>query len=128
MPRQPQLAAPDTLQQVLGRVIARTPLFRDVGDRADCLARLATLAETGAFTVYACNGGPCIRRLLASIPHYRPLRSPRECAASRAIKLSRTRSWWERMRRAIPQTLSGCSPRGRLDTAGGAKTWQHRRP
>jgi hypothetical protein len=82
MPRQPQLAAPDTLQQVLGRVIARTPLFRDVGDRADCLARLATLAETGAFTVYACNGGRCIRRLLASIPHFRPPVPSRVCRES----------------------------------------------
>jgi hypothetical protein len=79
MPRQPRLDAPDTLHQVLGRGIVRTPPFRDTGDRADCFACLASLAEAGAFTVYACNGGPCILRLLASIPHYRLPVTSRVC-------------------------------------------------
>jgi hypothetical protein len=38
---------------VLGRGIERTAIFRDDGDRADFVGRLATLAEGGALTVYA---------------------------------------------------------------------------
>ena len=53
MPRQPRVDAPDTLHQVMVRGIERTTLFRDDGDRADFLARLAALAEAGALTVYA---------------------------------------------------------------------------
>jgi hypothetical protein len=54
-------------------------------------------------------------------PPLSPPGSPRECAASRAIKSPRTRSLRKRTRRSIPETLSGCSPEGRLDTAGGAE-------
>jgi hypothetical protein len=36
------------------------------------------------------------------------------------MKSVRTRSWRKRTRRALPQTLSECSPGGRLDTAAGA--------
>jgi REP element-mobilizing transposase RayT len=53
MPRQPRLDAPDTLHHVMVRGIERTPRVREDGDRADFLARLASLAEAGALTVYA---------------------------------------------------------------------------
>jgi hypothetical protein len=45
MPRHARLDAPDTLHQVRVRGIERTALFRDHPDRADCVARLAALAE-----------------------------------------------------------------------------------
>ena len=61
MPRQPRLDAPDTLHHVMVRGIERTTLFRDDGDRADFLARLAALAEAGALTVY-----PSLRALARS--------------------------------------------------------------
>ncbi|MFA5028549.1 MAG: transposase [Candidatus Methylomirabilota bacterium] len=53
MPRQPRLDAPETLHHVMVRGIERTAVFRDDIDRADFLARLAALAESGALTVYA---------------------------------------------------------------------------
>ncbi|MBP2671496.1 MAG: transposase of ISPca5, Tnp [candidate division NC10 bacterium] len=53
MPRQPRLDAPGTLHHVMVRGIERTALFRDDRDRTDFVARLATLAETGAWVVYA---------------------------------------------------------------------------
>ena len=53
MPRQPRLDAPDTLHHVMVRGIERTTIFRDDVDRADFIARLASLAEAGALTVYA---------------------------------------------------------------------------
>ncbi|MEI8190001.1 MAG: transposase, partial [candidate division NC10 bacterium] len=53
MPRQPRLDAPDTLHHVMVRGIERTTIFRDDTDRADFLARLASLAESGALTVSA---------------------------------------------------------------------------
>ena len=53
MRRQPRLDAPDTLHHVMVRGLERRALFRDDTDRADCVARLATLAEPGALTVYA---------------------------------------------------------------------------
>ncbi|MCX5733495.1 MAG: transposase, partial [candidate division NC10 bacterium] len=53
MPRQPRLDAPDTLHHVMVRGIERTTIFRDDVDQADFLARLASLAEAGALTVYA---------------------------------------------------------------------------
>jgi REP-associated tyrosine transposase len=53
MPRQPRLDAPDTLHHVMVRGIERTALFRDDRDRTDFVTRLATLAEAGAWTVYA---------------------------------------------------------------------------
>ncbi len=53
MPRQPRLDAPGTLHHVMGRGIERTQLFRDDTDRADFVARLATLCETGHLGVYA---------------------------------------------------------------------------
>ena len=53
MPRQARLDAPDTLHHVMGRGIERTAIFRDDTDRTDFIARLAALAERGAWTVYA---------------------------------------------------------------------------
>ncbi len=53
MPRQPRLDAPGTLHHVMVRGIERTALFRDDRDRADFVARVAALAETGAWVVYA---------------------------------------------------------------------------
>ena len=53
MPRQARLDAPDTLHHVMVRGIERTALFRDDADRTGFLARLATLAEQGAWTVFA---------------------------------------------------------------------------
>jgi len=53
MPRQARLDAPETLHHVMVRGIERTALFRDDIDRADFVARLATLAAQGAWTVYA---------------------------------------------------------------------------
>ena len=53
MPRQARLDAPETLHHVMVRGIERRALFRDDTDRADFVARLATLAESGALTVYA---------------------------------------------------------------------------
>ena len=53
MPRQARLDAPDTLHHVMVRGIERTALFRDDTDRTDFIARLATLAAQGAWTVFA---------------------------------------------------------------------------
>jgi len=53
MPRQPRLDAPDALHHVMVRGLERRVLFRDDRDRAECVARLAALAEAGAWTVYA---------------------------------------------------------------------------
>ena len=53
MPRQARLDAPETLHHVMVRGIERRALFRDDTDRADFVARLAPLAESGALTVYA---------------------------------------------------------------------------
>jgi REP element-mobilizing transposase RayT len=53
MPRQPRLDAPNALHHVMVRGIERTALFRDDTDRTDFVARLAALAEQGAWTVYA---------------------------------------------------------------------------
>jgi REP element-mobilizing transposase RayT len=53
MPRQPRLDAPATLHHVMVRGIERTTLFRDDRDRTDFVTRVATLAEAGAWTVYA---------------------------------------------------------------------------
>ena len=51
MPRQPRLDAPNALHHVMVRGIERTALFRDDTDRTDFVARLAALAEQGAWTV-----------------------------------------------------------------------------
>lgn len=64
MPRQARLDAPATRHHVLGRGIERTPIFRDDTDRNDFVARIAAWADTGARTVYACNTGRSIFRLL----------------------------------------------------------------
>ena len=53
MPRQPRLDAPDTLPHVMGRGRERRTIFRDDTDRADFVARLAGVAEQGAWTVFA---------------------------------------------------------------------------
>jgi len=53
MPRGPRLDAPDVLHHVMVRGIERRAIFRDDQDRVDFVARLATLAEQGALTVYA---------------------------------------------------------------------------
>jgi putative transposase len=53
MPRQARLDAPNTLHHVMMRGLERRAIFTDDVNRADFLARLATLAEAGAFLVYA---------------------------------------------------------------------------
>ena len=53
MPRGPRLDAPGVLHHVMVRGIERRALFRDDRDRDDFLRRLASLAESGAITVYA---------------------------------------------------------------------------
>jgi hypothetical protein len=52
MPRQARLDGPDTLYHVMGRGLERRAIFKDDTDRKDFVARLATLAESGALTVY----------------------------------------------------------------------------
>jgi putative transposase len=53
VPRQPRLDAPDALHYVRVRGLERRGIFRDDTDRTACVARLAALAEAGAWTVYA---------------------------------------------------------------------------
>jgi hypothetical protein len=53
MPRQARLDAPDVLQHVMVRGIERTLIFRNTTDRADFVARVAALAERGAWSVLA---------------------------------------------------------------------------
>jgi REP element-mobilizing transposase RayT len=53
MPRQARLDAPNVLHHVMVRGIERTAVFRDDRDHADFVARVAALAEAGAWTVYA---------------------------------------------------------------------------
>jgi putative transposase len=53
MPRQPRLDAPDTLHHVMVRGLERRAIFRDDADRAHFVARLAGVAEQGAWTVLA---------------------------------------------------------------------------
>jgi putative transposase len=53
MPRQARLDAPNTLHHLMVRGLERRVIFRDDADRADFVARLAAVAQAGAFTVYA---------------------------------------------------------------------------
>jgi REP element-mobilizing transposase RayT len=53
MPRQPRLDASETVHHVMVRGLERRVIFRDDGDRVDFVARLAAVAEQGAWTVYA---------------------------------------------------------------------------
>jgi hypothetical protein len=53
MPRQARLDAPEILHHVMVRGIEHRSIFREDADRTDFLARLATLAEQGAWTIYA---------------------------------------------------------------------------
>ena len=53
MPRQPRLDTPKTLHHIMVRGLERRAIFRDNGDRADFVSRVARLAEQGAWTVYA---------------------------------------------------------------------------
>ena len=53
MPRQARRDAPDTLHHVMVRGSERTARFRDERDRADFVARGATLTKPGAWTVLA---------------------------------------------------------------------------
>ena len=53
MPRQARLDAPGVLHHVMVRGLERRVIFRDDQDRTDFVARLAALAEGGAWTVYA---------------------------------------------------------------------------
>jgi len=53
MPRQPRLDAPNILHHVMVRGLERRVIFRDDVDRTDFVARVADLAEQGAWTVYA---------------------------------------------------------------------------
>ena len=53
MPRRARLDAPSVLHHVMGRGLDRQAIFRDDQDREDFVQRLATLAESNVFTVYA---------------------------------------------------------------------------
>ena len=53
MPRQARLDAPGVLHHVMVREIERRALFRDDGDRADFVGRLAALVPATGLTVYA---------------------------------------------------------------------------
>ena len=53
MPRGPRLDAPGVLHHVMVRGIERRDIVRDRRDRAAFVARLAALAQAGAWTVYA---------------------------------------------------------------------------
>ena len=53
MPRHARLDAPGVLHHVMVRGIERRALFRDEGDRADFVARLAALVPATGLTVYA---------------------------------------------------------------------------
>ena len=53
MPRQARLDAPDALHHVMVRGLERRVIFTDDVDRADFVARLAALAESGALIVCA---------------------------------------------------------------------------
>ena len=53
MPRQPRLDAPATLHHVMVRDRERRVLFRDDADRDDFVTRVASLADTEAWSVYA---------------------------------------------------------------------------
>jgi len=53
MPRGPRLDAPGVLHHVMCRGIMRQVIFRDDTDRNDFVARLGSLASSGAFYVYA---------------------------------------------------------------------------
>ena len=51
MPRQPRLDAPGALHHVMGRGIERTQIFRNDGDRADFLGRVADVFRARALIV-----------------------------------------------------------------------------
>lgn len=53
MPRGPRLDAPGVLHHVMVRGLDRQVIFREDVDRAEFVARLASLAEAGALVVYA---------------------------------------------------------------------------
>ena len=53
MPRQPRLDAPESLHHVMVRGLDRQRVFREEADYANFLARVAALAEAGAWTVLA---------------------------------------------------------------------------
>ena len=53
MPRQARLDAPGTLHHVIGRGIERRPIFREVADYEDFVARLETAATWGGASVFA---------------------------------------------------------------------------
>jgi len=81
------------------RGIERTIIFLDDTDRADFLARLASLAESGALTVYAWALLPNHAHILGTVPlrhappgSTRPAPSTmRWCASSNAASSSPTR-------------------------------------
>ncbi len=52
MPHQARLDVPHVLHHVMVRGLERRVIFRADSDRAECVARLAALAEGGAWTVY----------------------------------------------------------------------------
>ena len=72
MPRGPRLDTPGVLHHVMARAIERQLLFRDAHDRDDFVGRVAALAETGSFTVYAWALVPNHFHLLVRTGH-RPL-------------------------------------------------------
>jgi REP-associated tyrosine transposase len=78
MPRGPRLDAPGVLHHVMARGIERQLLFRNDTDRDDFVRRLAALAETEAWSVYAWALMPNHFHLLvrtATVPLARSMRS-----------------------------------------------------
>src|SRR4029450_4907372 len=78
MPRGPRLDAPGVLHHIMARGIERQLLFRDDTDRDDFVRRLAALAETAAWSVYAWALMPNHFHLLvrtATVPLARSMRS-----------------------------------------------------
>jgi len=53
MPRGPRLDAPGVLHHVMARGLDRQRIFRDDRDREDFLRRLGSLAQVGAWVIYA---------------------------------------------------------------------------
>jgi REP element-mobilizing transposase RayT len=84
MPRHRRLDALNTVHHVMVWGIERTILFRDDTDRADFVARLAAVAEQGAWTVYAWALLPNYAHLLVRTerrPLPRSMRSVLTCDA-----------------------------------------------
>ena len=86
MPRPARLETPNTLDHVMVRGLERRVIFRDDVDRTDFVARLAALAEQGAWTVSAWALLPNHTHLLVRTGT-RPLARAREGVACLALEV-----------------------------------------